>query len=261
VEPRFGRLYANAVLRPLAEQVVGVLAAQPGETVCDLMCDGATLGVALGTVVGNQGAVMLVDTDDGLLQTALRDVSATGCTVSTLVASGGAIQLLESSCDRVGSLCTLGFWDGDSLLDVAELATRPGGHAAMLAWEAERPPAHEAALVDALRDVLGFSSQFLRRCLATPDPAHAARWEPVTLHDVVRFDGIGSYWAAMVVDRPIGGELAGESEAALSAVRAACQQALRRWTAADETLRIPVRATLWRSPGERATRNSSRRWS
>jgi SAM-dependent methyltransferase len=245
VEPRFGRLYASAVLRPLAEQVAGVLAAQPGETICDLLCDGATLGVALGTSVGTRGTVVLVETDDSLLQAAAREVSATGCNVSTVPASGGVIPLPESSCDRVASLCTLGFWDGDSLLDVAERATRPGGRAAVLAWDPLRPPAHEAALAGALREVLGISSTFLTRCLATPDPAHAARWEPVTLHDVVRFDGMAAYWEAMVGDRPIGADLTGQSDAALSALRAACHESLEPWTAADETMRIPVRATLW----------------
>jgi len=46
MEPRFGRLYMRAVLRPFAEQVVGVLGVQPGETACDLICDGATMGSA-----------------------------------------------------------------------------------------------------------------------------------------------------------------------------------------------------------------------
>jgi hypothetical protein len=96
-----------------------------------------------------------------------------------------------------------------------------------------------------LREVLGISSTFLTRCLATPDPAHALRWEPVTLHDVVRFDGMAAYWTAMVVDRAIGAELTGESDAALSALREACRESLEPWTAADETMRIPVRATLW----------------
>src|SRR5579862_3485935 len=89
VEPRFGRLYARAVHRPLAEQMVGVLGAQPGETVCDLMCDGGTLGAALGGAVGSHGRVVLVDTDAGLLDGARRDVAAMGCAVSTLRAVAG----------------------------------------------------------------------------------------------------------------------------------------------------------------------------
>src|SRR5580704_19050354 len=123
VEPRFGRLYASAVLRPLAEQVVGVLGVQPGETACDLICDSAVGGVALARAVGNQGRVVLVDTEATLLDDAARDVSDTGCVASTLLAAGGAIPLGDASCDRVVSLCTFAFWDGESLLDAARRAT------------------------------------------------------------------------------------------------------------------------------------------
>jgi hypothetical protein len=250
VEPRYGRLYASAVLRPLAEQVVGELGVQPGETVCDLMCDGGTLGAAFGAVVGSQGGVVLVDTDAGLLQRAWHDVAGTGCAASTQQAIGGAVALAESSCDRVGSLCTLGFWGGASLLDVAERATRLTGRAAVLAWDLAQPPLHEEALVDALRDVVGIHSRFLAQCLAGPEPGQTARWEPVTLHDVVRFDGIAQYWAALVGERPIAADLVRESDATLREIRSACQRALEEYTAADGTMRIPVRATLWCSARE-----------
>lgn len=245
MEPRFGRLYASAVLRPLAEQVVDALGVQPGETVCDLMCDGGTLGVALGAAVGSEGAVVLVDSDAALLQGALRDVRETGCAASTQLAADGALAPADSSCDRVASLCTFGFWDGASLLDIAERATRPTGRAVLLTWDAAQPPLHEVALIDALRDVAGIHSRFLARCLDSPDPAQSARWEAVTLHDVVRFDGIGHYWAAMVDDRPVTPQLVSESDARLTEIRAACQRALAACTAADGTMRIPVRATLW----------------
>src|SRR5579864_736897 len=165
VEPRFGRLYARAVHRPLAEQVVGVLGVQPGETVCDLMCDGGTLGAALGGAVGSHGRVVLVDTDAALLDGARHEVAGSGCAVSTQLSVGGAVALATASCDRVGSLCTLGFWEGASLLEVAERATRGTGRAAVLAWDPAEPPAHEAALVDALRDVVGIRSRFITRCL------------------------------------------------------------------------------------------------
>ncbi|HEY6781998.1 MAG TPA: hypothetical protein VI296_02075 [Candidatus Dormibacteraeota bacterium] len=246
MEPRLGRLYMRAVLRPLAEQVVGVLGVQPGETACDLICDGATMGSALGATVGNRGTVVLIDTDPALLQGAEHDVAATGCIVSTRVAIGAVHPLAEWSCDRVASLCTLGFWDGDMLYDVAERVTRPTGCAAIVTWDAARPPLHEVALIEALRDVGGIRSTFLERCLASTGSAPAAGWERETLQDVVRFDGIGSYWAAMVVSRPVATELAEQPEDVLTAVRSACQRALEPCTAADGTMRIPVRATLYR---------------
>lgn len=246
MEPRFGRLYMRAVLRPLAEQVLDVLGVRPGETACDLICDGATLGSALGAAVGNRGTVVLIDTDPGLLQGAEHDVAETGCSVSTRVAIGEVHPLAESSCDRVASLCTLGFWDGDLMYDVAERATRPTGCAAVVTWDAAHPPLHEVALIEALRDVGGARSRFLERCLATTGPAAAAGWERQTLHDVVRFDGIGSYWAAMVVSRPVAAELAEQPEDVLTAMRGECRRALEACTAADGTMRIPVRATLYR---------------
>ncbi|MFI5284787.1 MAG: class I SAM-dependent methyltransferase [Candidatus Dormibacteria bacterium] len=249
--PRFGRRYTSAVLRPLAEQVVAVLGVQPGETACDLVCDTGVGGVALGRAVGTQGRVVLVDTDAALLGDAARDVSETGCVASTLLAAGGTIPLGESSCDRVASLCTFGFWDGEPLLDAARRATRPRGRAGVLTWDASQPPMHEVALLDALRTVIGIDSRFLARALGGPQSMRAAHWESMTLNDVVRFDGIADYWAAMVVERPIAEDLTRASEPAMREVRAMCQRALERCTAADGTMRIPVRATLWcttRSP-------------
>jgi hypothetical protein len=243
VEPRYGRLYASAVLRPLAEQVIDALGVQRGEIACDLMCDGATLGVALGAAVGRQGRVVLVDSDAPLLQLAAEDVSATGCSVSTLEATGVVEAPDQATADRVASLCTYGFWDGDSLLDVAEGVSRR--RATVLTWDAAEPPAHEIALTDALRDIARIDSPFLRRCLDCPDANRASPWEPVILRDVVQFDGIAAYWAAMVLERPLRREFDKLPGDEVAAVRSACQRALQRWTAADGTMRIPVRATLW----------------
>jgi hypothetical protein len=238
------------VLRPLAEQVVSALGVQPGETVCDLLCDGGTLGVALGRAVGAGGSVVLVETDAELLRRAVADVSAwSGATTGLL--SDAVSPLPHASFDRVASLCTLGFWDGASLFDVAQRATRRTGSAAVLAWDAAAP-LHEVALADALRDVLGVTSAFMTRCLAVPVPEQVSGWDSVSVHDVVRFDGIGTYWAAMVTERPIALELAQQGADALSAVRAACQRSLAACTAADGTMRIPVHAMLYHSGPERA---------
>jgi predicted RNA methylase len=245
VEPRFGRLYAGAVLRPLAEQVAGVLGVRRGETVCDLMCDGGTLGVSLGAAVGAEGHVVLVDIDSELLRDAQRDVATTGCGVSTLVLVDDLSPLPEHACDRVASLCPQGFWEHGSLLDAADHALRPAGSAAMLVWDPAHPPLHEVAIRDALQSVLGMRSPFLTRCLAGVDMQPAPGWMAVTVHDVVRFDGIATYWAAMVTERAVANELSGAPDASLVAVRAACQRALERCTAADGTMRIPVSATLY----------------
>jgi len=146
----------------------------------------------------------------------------------------------------VASLCTLGFWQGVSLVAEAERMTRPDGIAAVLTWDPASPPAHEAALVDALREEAGVHSRFLDQCLQTAGFTERPTWGRSRIRDVVRFDGIAHYWAAMVADRPVAAELAHESDAALRAVRAACERALRPFTAVDGTMRIPVVATLLR---------------
>lgn len=250
MEPRYGRLYAEAVLRPLAEQVMDALDVHAGDTACDLMCDGGTMGVALGSAVGSAGRVVLVDTDAELLAAALTEVAACAAHVSTRIAQGAVSAFDDASFDRVASLCTHGFWDGVSLFDAAERAIRPTGRGAVLTWNAAQPPPHEAVLVDALRDVAGIRSRFLTQCLASPDAAGLQRWDAVAVNDVVRFDGLTAYWTAMVVERPLVRELEHQPERVIAAVRNACQHALVPWTAADGTMRIPVRASLWCSrPG------------
>jgi SAM-dependent methyltransferase len=247
MEPRFGRLYASAVLRPLAEQLVAAIGVQPGDTTCDLVCDGGTLGVALGAATGVDGEVLLVDADAAMVAAAGADVSITGCAVTMLVRDADGTPVASASCDRVGSLCTAGFWDGSSLFDEAGRMQRTGGSAAIVTWDANRPPAHEAALSDALRDMAGVESDFLRCCVPAA-PAAPEHWDATVLRDVVRFDGITHYWAAMVVERPaVATELAGTSVSVQRAVRDACERVLQPYSAADGTLRIPVTATMLRS--------------
>lgn len=244
--PRFGRLYASAVMCPLAEQLVAELDVRPGDSACDLMCDSGTLGRALGDAVGRRGSVLLVDTDASALEAAAADVAGSGCAVSTAVADMRGTPVADASCARVGSLCTVGFWPGESLLAEAERLTLPGGIAAVLTWDAAFPPEHESALVEALREEAGVSSRFLDQCLQTAGFIERPLWDRTRIRDVVRFDGIAQYWAAMVVDRPVAAELAHASDPTASAVRDACERALRMFTAVDGTMRIPVVATLLR---------------
>jgi SAM-dependent methyltransferase len=246
VGPRFGRLYASAVLRPLAEQLVAELDVRPGDIACDLMCDSGTLGKALGGAVGTRGGVLLVDTDNAVLEAAASEVAATGCAVTTALAGTHGVPAPSASCARVASLCTVGFWQGITLIEEAERITRPDGVAAVLTWDAAFPPAHEGALIDALRDEAGVHSRFLDQCLLTAGFTERPQWDSSIIRDVVRFDGIAHYWGAMVVERPVAAELGHASDVAVSAVRAACERALQPFTAVDGTMRIPVVATLLR---------------
>jgi hypothetical protein len=186
-----------------------------------------------------------------VLTAAMSEVSASGAHVATHLVAGAASTLGDAAFDCVASLCTFGFWEGGSMLDAAVRALRPSGQAAVLTWEASPPPPHETVLVEALRDVAGIESQFLTRCLTAPDAGESLRWEQVAVHDVVRFDGITEYWAAMVVERHLARELGQQPDGVMAAVRDACAHALLPWTAADGTMRIPVLASLWCSrPGD-----------
>jgi hypothetical protein len=245
VEPRYGRLYSAAVLRPFAEQLVDELGVRAGDVACDLLCDAGTLAVALGVAVGREGRVVLVDDDEALLAAASHDVAAS----TSAVATGQIRSLPDGSCNRVGSLCTIGFWDGPDPLDETERILNASGVAAFVVWNGADPPAHERALRDAIRDEAGMHSAFLERCLPVGIAAGREHWEAVTLRDVVRFDGMAQYWAAMVRERPVARELAGASEALLGAVRGACERALQTCIAADGTMRIPVAATMIRRRG------------
>ncbi len=71
----------------------------------------------------------------------------------------------DGSCNRVGSVCTLGFWDGPDPLDEAERILGASGVAAFIVWDGAAPPIHERALRDAIRDEAGMHSPFLERCL------------------------------------------------------------------------------------------------
>ena len=148
------------------------------------------------------------------------------------------------------------------IYDVAKRVTGPTGCAAIVTWDAARPPLHEVALIDALRDVVGIESRFLDRCLANPEPEPAAGWERLTLHDVVRFDGIAGYWAAMVTTDRSRRSSPGTPTMCSLRCAAACQRALEPCTAADGTMRIPVRRDAPPAAlAERAVRSWLRPWS
>jgi hypothetical protein len=246
VEPRFGRLYSAAVLRPFAEQLVDEIGVRSGDIACDLLCDAGTLGVAFGFAVGTDGQVVLVDSDADLLATAAHDVAASGCAVATSDVTEHAAAVADGSCNCAGSLFTFGFWDGADQLDEVVRILAPGGVVGLLVWDRGNPPPHERVLLDALRTEAGMRSPFLERCLPLGVAERNVFWEAQTLHDVVQFDGIAQYWAAMVLERPVATELARAPATLLDAVRNACERGLSAYIAADGTMRIPVTATMLR---------------
>ncbi len=208
----YGPQYGAAVLRPLAEQLCSSFDLATATAVADIGCDGGTLSLALAARLP-PGARLHVT-------------------------SGGAAPLPDASCDRVGSLLSAGFLPGT--FDEAERIAGVGALLAVVTW-GDDPPAHEAVLHALLSRATGHSSPFLEQVLAVPRPAG---WSEAALRDVVRFDGPGECWAAMVEERPLAGELHALPGAARAEVRRDYERALRPYEAADGTLRIPVAARL-----------------
>jgi SAM-dependent methyltransferase len=180
---RYGQLYGAAVLRPLAEQLAAALDVQPGQTVCDLLCDEGELTRALEARVAPDGTVFATDID----------------TVIRL----GAVPLADGVCDAAGVLFTAGF--AANVPSEARRVCGPRGRVLAAVWDRENPPAHERVLEAALQTAARHSSAYLRAVLAVPVTSAGVS---LTVHDVVRFDSVAHYWAAMVSQRlPLMAEL------------------------------------------------------
>ena len=239
MRPRQGEALAASVLRPLAEQLVAALRVHRGAVVCELMCDGGVLTRSLAPVIGAAGTLVAVDTDSVLAHAAAGSVASL-CTARAAVGDGAHIPLDERCCDAVASLVNVVFADAAALFQDARRVLRSGATAAVLVWDADDPPAHEAALDAALRGA-GVTSAFMQRLLApvaVPDGA-----TQTVVRDVVRLDTIAHLWAA-VTDRPVGAELVALPPATVAAVRRAYEEALSAYRAPDATLRIPISARL-----------------
>lgn len=238
--PRYGPLYSASVLRPIAEQLLKALDVQPGQTVCDLVCDGGVLTRELGRAVASHGTVFAADVDIGLARSVAAGAEGndTG-NVCAIAPRAGRVPLDDHACDRVGSLLTLGF--APALLAEARRTVKDGGRIVIAVWDPDSPPAHELALRSALQRLAGRSSSFLSAVLwsTSVEGLLISR-----IRDVARFDGAEQLWAALVDERPIAGELADLPADVVSGVREQLALALARYAAPDGTLRIPVQAVL-----------------
>ncbi|HKR99142.1 MAG TPA: class I SAM-dependent methyltransferase, partial [Candidatus Dormibacteraeota bacterium] len=186
-------------MRPLGEQLMELLRVAPGETVCDLMCDGA----ALSTLLAVQGArVLAVDTRSDLTAAAAADVG--GERVQQVWTDGRHLPIPDGSCDAVASLLTLVFGDAPSLLIESLRVLRPGGRLAVLTWDLDQSPPFLLALREALHEA-GVESELLSSWLRPVEVD-----EPFKSHvidDVARFDSLAQLWSAAAHDSDIGSEL------------------------------------------------------
>ena len=115
-----------------------------------------------------------------------------------------------------------------------ELRARPYDTAALVQLDGERSP-HETAVAAVLGDAARpatVSDAEVAALAAGPPPLRVER-----LREVVRFDGLDRLWCALVTERGIAEPLDPRRREAL-------EWSLRRWIAADGTLRIAVEAAL-----------------
>jgi len=242
VRARYGPRYSAVVLRPLAEQLLGMFPVRAGQTACDLLCDSGVLTAALARAVAPQGAVIAADVSADLVKAAYDAATHGTAQVRTCITDGVVIPLKRHSCDVVASLLTLGFGDPGALITEARQIVSPGGAMAIMHWDASIPPEHENALVRSLSDCAGYRSPFLDSVLSQVlGNGHTDR---IRVRDVVRFDGFTDYWHACVAERPLGDELTALTDELIGEVQAHTARALERFTAADGSLRIPVEALV-----------------
>jgi len=214
--PAWGPLGAVCVLRPWAERLVDALRPRPGERILDLSRDG------------------------GLLR---RHLERAGGRVIV----PGRWLVPSDAVDTVTSLCSLQL-EADPAATLAGLvgAMAPqGGRVFVLVQVAGEGSPHETAVAGVLGGVARpatLSEAEIDALAAAPPPLRAER-----LRDVVRFDGLDALWAALVTERGI-------TEALDPGRREGLEAALRRWTAADGTLRIPVEAALLSAPSSPGSR-------
>ncbi|HWF57823.1 MAG TPA: hypothetical protein VG520_05685 [Candidatus Dormibacteraeota bacterium] len=152
-------------------------------------------------------------------------LAAAGASPVVMITPAGTLASADRTFDIAVSLLAI---DADPTMRPAldELA-RVAHRARVVVWAGGAT--HENALRDAL----------LAPAATSPPVRPPPGWTQTTLADVARFDGITQLWLALVGERGV--EMVPPRE---HAVRERLQERVARFTAADGTMRIPVRATL-----------------
>jgi hypothetical protein len=226
-----GRTLAAAVLRPLAEQLVDEAQLQSGERVLEISGgDGQVTRWLVGAELGDAFAVAAIVADDERAQQ-LRAAIAPAH-VDVMVAQSWALPFNRGDFAVAISLLAIDREDLNASLDEVSRVT---DRALVAAWG--DGAVHEKALRDAWLAVTGHAPPLPPVVHLLPPPA---RWQQRTLSDVARFDGIDQLWAALVSERGID-----DTAVPAATIRAGLGARLAQHTAADGTLRIPVRAELF----------------
>jgi hypothetical protein len=229
-----GRTIAAAVHRPLAEQLVALAGLRDGERVLALTAGDGELERALraGRVDVALEVVHASSAADGATGVALEVVDAAPAADGATVAST-ALPFTDGGFDVALSLLAAG--DGDALLAALGALGRVARRVRVVVWEGGAT--HENALRAAWDDAGAGSAPPVR--LAVAPVALPAGWSRSVLADVARFDSARQLLEALTSERGV------EVPAALApALLRRFEELIAPHTAADGTLRVPVRAGL-----------------
>lgn len=223
-----GHTLAVAVYRPLAEQLVAVAAPGPGDRVLEVSAGDGEVIRRLAGAASQPLPTVLVATDARAraLGEAIAPLQAV-----VVVARAWDLPFGDAEFDLAVSLLAVAGPEraGQALAELARVARR----VEVVVWT--DGATHENALRDAWRE-LGAPGTLPATLMTTATPPG---WSQSELADVARFDGIGQLWAGLVTERGI------TVPAALAtALKERLAENVAAFTAADGTMRIPVRATL-----------------
>lgn len=208
-------------MRPWSERLIDLVRPRPGDRCLDLLSESDVLARLLQRSVGPSGSVDAVVTGDAPLPPGEWEV---------------VVSLFGLAPDRFASLDR-----------VSERLDPDRGRLAAAVWAGASGAPHEAAVRAGLAEVgLAWPALDAELSLAEADARGAL---PTGLRlgrlgDVVRFEGLGHLWAALVDERQPPAQVVGARPEALAEARRVCAARLHRHTAADGSLRIPVEALI-----------------
>jgi hypothetical protein len=157
-------------------------------------------------------------------------------TVVPLRAGGAALPLRDGSAQVVTSLFTLAFEPDPAaaLGELLRILDPDRGRLGVALWSEPGAVPHLDALAAVDEETVAAATQFGHLLAAehlVEQAGGAQRIQVSRIHDVVRFDGVAHWWAAVAGGAP-------------DAVPAIAEARLRPYAVADGTLRIPTEAVL-----------------
>lgn len=234
---RFGPLYQDVVLAPLAEQLLsGVQLGAGPASVLDVLADAGTLTRALlsATAFGPEPRISAVDIDP--VDTELQEMAVRrSLTVRTCTQDD--LPFADHTFDVTFNLITLGWADAEQMVAEMRRVTKPGGMICILGFGASGGT-HERVLTDAYASATGRLAPYMKY-LAWPMPPPLRRRQ--TLREVLRFRGPDHFLDVMMQGRNM---LASITSGELDLLRAAVSEQLQVYAAADGTMCIPIDVEL-----------------